>query len=78
MRAEFEGTLFALKQSERPVVRFELSSLGEYQMGYLFMFYMISVVVMAKLLGVNPYGQPAVEIGKRYASEILMGRGRDV
>ncbi len=78
MRAEFEGTLFALKQSERPVVRFELSSLGEYQMGYLFMFYMISVVVMAKLLGVNPYGQPAVEIGKRYASEILMGRGGDV
>ncbi|SMO48752.1 glucose-6-phosphate isomerase [Balnearium lithotrophicum] len=78
MRAEFEGTLFALKRSKRPIVRFELSSLSEYQMGYLLMFYMISVVVMAKLLGINPYGQPAVEIGKKYASEILMGRGGDV
>jgi len=75
MRAEFEGTLYALKQSGRPFVRFELSSLSEYQMGYLFMFYMISVVVMAKLLGVNPYGQPAVEIGKKYATEMLTGRG---
>lgn len=78
MRAEFEGTLFALKRSKRPIVRFELSSLSEYQMGYLLMFYMISVVVMAKLLEINPYGQPAVEIGKKYASEILMERGGDV
>ena len=73
MRAEFEGTLFALRQRERPVVRFEIESLCEYEMGYLFMLYMIAVVVMAKLMGINPYGQPAVEIGKRYATEMLMG-----
>ena len=71
MRAEFEGTLYALRQKNRPVVRFELSQLSEYQMGYLFMTYMVAVVVMAKLIGVNPYGQPAVEIGKRYARELL-------
>lgn len=76
MRAEFEGTLYALRQRNRPIVRFELSSLSEYQMGYLFMFYMVAVVVIAKLIGVNPYGQPAVEIGKRYAREILES-GRD-
>ncbi len=76
MRAEFEGTLYALRQKNRPVVRFELSRLSEYQMGYLFMAYMVAVVVMAKLMGVNPYGQPAVEIGKRYARELLE-EGRD-
>ena len=76
MRAEFEGTLYALRQKNRPVVRFELSQLSEYQMGYLFMTYMVAVVVMAKLIGINPYGQPAVEIGKRYARELLE-EGRD-
>ena len=76
MRAEFEGTLYALRQKNRPVVRFELSQLSEYQMGYLFMAYMVAVVVMAKFMGVNPYGQPAVEIGKRYARELLE-EGRD-
>ncbi len=76
MRAEFEGTLYALRQKNRPVVRFELSQLSEYQMGYLFMAYMVAVVVMAKLIGINPYGQPAVEIGKRYARELLE-EGRD-
>ena len=73
MRAEFEGTLFSLRQKGRPVVRFELSRLSEYQMGYLFMTYMVAVVVMARLLGVNPYGQPAVEIGKEYARKLLSG-----
>ena len=76
MRAEFEGTLYALRQKSRPVIRFELSQLSEYQMGYLFMAYMVAVVVMAKLMGVNPYGQPAVEIGKRYARQLLE-EGRD-
>ncbi len=71
MRAEFEGTLFSLKQKGRPVVRFELSRLSEYQMGYLFMTYMVAVVVVARLMGVNPYGQPAVEVGKCYARELL-------
>ncbi len=71
MRAEFEGTVYALSRKNRPLVLFELSKLSEYQMGYLFMTYMIATVVMAKLLGVNPYGQPAVEIGKRITLEKL-------
>lgn len=70
-RAEFEGTVYALKQKNRPIVRLELEELKEYQLGYLFMLYMVAVVVMAKFLGVNPYGQPAVETGKRKAIEIL-------
>jgi glucose-6-phosphate isomerase len=31
--------------------------------------------MMAELMGVNPCGQPAVEIGKRYAREILKRGG---
>ncbi len=73
-RAEFEGTVHALKMKGRPVVRLELEKLSEYQIGYLFMLYMVAVVVMAKFLGVNPYGQPAVEVGKRKAIELLKER----
>ena len=71
VRAEFEGTIHALKTKGRPIVRFELEELNEYEIGYLLMLYMVAVVVMAKFIGVNPYGQPAVEIGKRRAIELL-------
>jgi glucose-6-phosphate isomerase len=71
MEAEFKGTVHALKLKKRPLVIFRLSKLKEYQMGYLFMTYMVATVVMGRLIGVNPYGQPAVEIGKRVAIEEL-------
>ena len=71
MKAEFKGTVHALKLKNRPLVVFRLSRLKEYQMGYLFMTYMVATVVMGKLMGINPYGQPAVEIGKRVAIEEL-------
>ncbi|ADU96941.1 phosphoglucose isomerase (PGI) [Thermovibrio ammonificans HB-1] len=77
MEAEFKGTVHALKSRNRPMVIFEMEELSEYQMGYLFMGYMVAVVVMGKLLGVNPYGQPAVEIGKKVAIEELRRESND-
>ncbi len=76
MEAEFLGTLHALRSRKRPIVTFKLENLSERELGRLMMFYMISVVAMGKLMGVNPYGQPAVEIGKRVAREILL-KGRE-
>jgi glucose-6-phosphate isomerase len=35
------------------------------------MHFMLEVVLMAKLLGVNAYDQPAVEHGKRLVRQIL-------
>ena len=71
IKAEFEGTLKSLVDKERPVVIFTLRKLEEFELGYLFMTYMIATVKMAELLKVNPYGQPAVETGKAVAKEIL-------
>ena len=77
MEAEFIGTLHALKSRGRPVITFRLKELSEREMGELMMSYLIGVVAAGKLMGVNPYGQPAVEIGKRVAREILSRRGGD-
>jgi glucose-6-phosphate isomerase len=71
IKAEFEGTLQSLIMKGRPVVVFTLKKLEEFELGYLFMTYMVATVKMAELLGVNPYGQPAVELGKKVAKEIL-------
>ena len=77
MEAEYRGTVFALKSKKRPMVLMEIESLSERELGELFMSYMVATVVMGKLIGVNPYGQPAVEIGKRAAERELL-KGEEV
>ncbi len=74
--AEFEGTFRALAKKGKPVVVIELEELKEEEMGELLMSYMIATIAMGKLMGVNPYGQEAVELGKRITKEVLKG-GRD-
>lgn len=71
IKAEFEGTLQSLLSKGKPVVTFTLNRLKEREIGTLLMTYLIATVKMAELLGVNPYGQPAVEKGKLIAKEIL-------
>jgi len=77
MEAEYNGTVFALRSRNRPLALIEVESLSERELGGLFMTYMIATVIMGKLMGVNPYGQPAVEIGKRAAEEELL-KGEEV
>ena len=76
MKAEFSGTLYSLKRAGRPVITISLKELKEGEMGELLMSYLIATVTSGKLLGINPYGQPAVELGKKVAREILSGRER--
>jgi glucose-6-phosphate isomerase len=72
MEAEFKGTVHSLKEKGRPVIVFRLKELSEEEMGELLMSYMVAVAAKGALLGVNPYGQPAVELGKKVALEELL------
>jgi glucose-6-phosphate isomerase len=65
------ATADTLARNGRPVRRFRLSELGEYQLGALMMHFMLETVIAADLLGVNPFDQPAVEEGKRLARDYL-------
>ncbi len=71
INAEFEGTVKALKQVKRPLMTITINRISPEALGALFMHFMIATVVTGKLMGVNPFGQPGVELGKRIAKEIL-------
>lgn len=67
----YEGTSGALTQAKRPHVTIGLQRLDEYHLGQLFYLMLCEVVLLGKLYRIDPYGQPAVEIGKKITKEIL-------
>lgn len=74
MEAEQRATLATLISSGCPVRHIEMEHVGEYEMGALLMHFMLEIIFMAKLLGVNPFDQPAVEEGKVLARDYLLGK----
>jgi glucose-6-phosphate isomerase len=71
MKAELEGTLTALQENDRHVVHLKISSLGPKDLGQLILFAECLTVMVGELLKVNPFNQPGVEAGKKYAREWL-------
>lgn len=71
MKAEFEGTLKALKDAKRPYIKISLDSLDEKNLGKLILFFESLTVMMAHLLKINPFNQPGVEAGKINAYQFL-------
>jgi glucose-6-phosphate isomerase len=71
MKAEFEGTLKALKDAKRPFIKISIDSLDEKNLGKLIVFFESLTVMMAHLLQVNPFNQPGVEAGKINAYQFL-------
>lgn len=71
----FEGTSRALTNAKRPHVTISLGRLDEAHLGQLFFLFLTEVALLGKLYRIDPYGQPAVEIGKKITKEIL-SRGR--
>jgi glucose-6-phosphate isomerase len=66
-----EGTSRALTTAKRPHATLTLTRTDAYHLGQLFFLLMAEVVFLGKLYRIDPYGQPAVEIGKKIAREIL-------
>ena len=71
----YEGTSRALIGGKRPCITITIPRLDAYHLGQLFFLFMAEVVLLGKLYRIDPYGQPAVEVGKRITKEIL-SRGR--
>ncbi|MCA9370688.1 MAG: hypothetical protein KC680_01870 [Candidatus Peregrinibacteria bacterium] len=67
----YEGTSGALTQAKRPHITIGLQKLDEYHLGQLFYLFLVEVVLLGKLYRIDPYGQPAVEIGKKITKSIL-------
>lgn len=71
--AQGRATADTLAQNGRPVRTIHIDKLDERALGALLMHFMLETIVAAHLLGVEPFGQPAVEEGKRLARRYLAG-----
>lgn len=63
--AEAQATEDSLISNARPMRRIRLGKLDEESLGALMMNFMLETVLTARLMGVDPFSQPAVEEGKR-------------
>jgi glucose-6-phosphate isomerase len=73
-RAELEGVREGLAESLRPTSTLTLPRLTAESIGGLLMFFECATAIAGGLFGIDPYNQPGVELGKRYAHGLL---GRD-
>jgi glucose-6-phosphate isomerase len=72
----FEGTLKAhTEDGGVPCGIINLDKLNEYNLGYLFYFFMRACAMSAYLLDVNPFNQPGVEIYKKNMFHLLGKKG---
>ena len=71
MAAEQRATADSLASGGLPLRRIELDGLDERALGGLLMHFMLETIIAAGLMGVDPFGQPAVEQGKQRARDYL-------
>lgn len=69
----YQGTSQALTSAKRPNITITVPRLDEDHLGQLFYLCMVEVILLGKLYRIDPYGQPAVEIGKKITKELLGG-----
>jgi glucose-6-phosphate isomerase len=71
MDAELAGTQKAFNDQGRPSLTIEIDSLDAYHLGQLVLFFESLTALMGGFLEVDPFNQPGVEAGKKYAFEWL-------
>jgi len=73
LRAEKRATEAALVASQRPCLTIRFPRVTEETVGQFIMLWEAATTIMGRLLNINPYDQPAVQLGKEY-TYALMGR----
>ena len=70
---EKKATEYALLQSKRPCLTVVFDEVNAYTVGQFIYLYEVTTSFAGALFGINPYDQPAVELGKQ-ATFALMGK----
>ena len=73
LNAEQRATELALARRGRPSLTLSLPEVNAFTLGQVLYLFEMATVAVAGLAGVDPFGQPGVEEGKRFAYG-LMGR----
>ncbi|KKB96794.1 Glucose-6-phosphate isomerase [Candidatus Arcanobacter lacustris] len=71
MAAEQQATLESLINNRSPVRNITIKNIDEETLGALAMNFILETHIFAKLVDIDPYGQPAVEAGKIRTKELI-------
>ena len=71
----FEGTLKAHEDGGVPCNVIYIDKLDEYNLGYMFYFFMRACAMSAYMLDINPFNQPGVEVYKKNMFHLLGKKG---
>jgi glucose-6-phosphate isomerase len=71
--SQARATAETLARLGRPVRTIHVPELNERSLGALMMHFMLETLIAARLLGVDPFDQPAVELGKVLTRQYLAG-----
>ncbi len=69
--AQKNAVIKAFREKKIPFREFEINKFNEKTLGELFSFFIIETAIIGKLLGINPFDQPAVEKVKRITKKFL-------
>ncbi|MBE0569232.1 MAG: glucose-6-phosphate isomerase [Deltaproteobacteria bacterium] len=75
--AEFEGTIGALWEAGRPIVRMEIGARDEEHVGAFLHFWEWVTAIVGECAGIDPFDQPGVEEGKKIARALMGERGSE-
>ncbi|MCA9379391.1 hypothetical protein KC640_03095 [Candidatus Dojkabacteria bacterium] len=71
INTEVEATYESLLNAGRPAAILELDKVDEWQLGFLFMTYMLAVTFLGEFLQINAFDQPGVEDSKHIMYHLL-------
>ena len=74
MTAAIDGTNQGYADDRRPTATLHLPLLDEASLGQFYQMLMLATVVEGRLIGINPYGQPGVEVYKGHMNSNLRGK----
>lgn len=71
MDAIYQGVTAIYRKQGLPFVEIELEAINAHELGYFLQTKMLETIFLGRLMGINPFDQPAVEAYKTTAREIL-------
>ena len=71
-KSQFLATQKVFKKKNIPFRSFYINKRNEETLGELFTFFILETILLGKVMGVNPYNQPSVELIKTETKKILL------
>ena len=75
MNAEKAATQAALTASQRPCMTIRFPVVSEESIGQFLMLWEAAATIVGTLLNIDPYDQPAVQLGKDYTYALMGKKG---